>query len=202
MKNLCLAAALFSLWIPSLSAQTVHQAGNAKYQPQINRDEGGFSSCGVRAVVTLDTGSHVEVHDFSINIYAKLDRGLLKAGKSETKKADALQGKFVMDAVTPAPVKFWIAPETAGKPLLASNIKNGAQSPGFLLGTAGLVQTLETILAMIGGTRMQFVTRYKNQDLDRVISFGAAMPDEEAGPLEACLQGVIDRMTSTSEEVP
>ena len=49
-------------------------------------------------------------------------------------------------------------------------------------------------MALLGGERMQFATRYKNQPYDAVVSFSGLLSAEEPKPLMSCLDGLINRM--------
>jgi len=90
----------------------------AKLQPQITRDEGGYKSCGVRAVVIAEGEERfVDMYDFSMNVWAAPSIGLMKAGKSRTTKEKLQQGNANRETVMPAPVNFWIALESEGKAL-------------------------------------------------------------------------------------
>jgi hypothetical protein len=114
------------------------QAGNVTLQPQIGRDENGFSSCGVRAISMVDLGKSAEMFDFSLVIYRGKYGGLIKAGKYTLSPAD-LQRQTLPSAVMPAPVKFWIATDTDGKPLMAEKI-SPSDDAGFILGLGILSQ--------------------------------------------------------------
>jgi hypothetical protein len=188
---------------PSL-AQMVIQADSANLQPQILRDDVGYKSCGVRAVVVAQgERNFIDAYDFSMNIRDKLRVGLLKAGKTRVTKSQILSGKTSTDAITPAPVKFWITKESEGKAVMPQKIIP-ADTKGYILEGADLVQTMEVIMATINGERMQFAVRYKNEPLDVVVSFAATMPDHEKKPLMACFNGIIERMTAdpASKEAP
>jgi hypothetical protein len=172
----------------------VIQADMAKLQPQISRDEGGYKSCGVRVVAIADAEERfVDMYDFSMNVWAAPATALLKAGKSRTTKDKLLQGKTNGETVMPAPVNFWIALESEGKALMAEKILP-AETKGYILASADLIQTLDIIAAAIHGERMQFAIRYKNEPVDVVVSFSANMPDYEIKPLKACFVGLGERM--------
>jgi hypothetical protein len=177
----------------SAHAQMVVQAYSVTLQPQISRDEIGFSACGVRANV-LDTKiDFAEIHDFSLAIRYDLFAGLLKSGKFRVTTADMQKGNLPKKAVIPAPVKFWLAMENEGKAIIPQKIMP-ADTAGFILETADLAETYSAILAIIHGERVQFATRYKNDSLDTVIAFGEKMPEQELKPLMACLVSVSKRL--------
>jgi hypothetical protein len=186
------------LLVSPVHSQVVVQAQIVTLQPQIGRDDTGFVSCGVRAIVMDSKIEFVEMHDFSLIVRADLFFGMLKSGKRRISKAEMLKGKFPTKAVMPAPVKFWISKENEGKPISPLKIMQ-SYDPGYILESADLVGTFAGIVAIIQGERMQFATRYKNESFDTVISFSAKMPEEEFVPLVTCLKGVTDRLSETSK---
>lgn len=182
-----------------VAAQVVVQAASAQLQPQIGRDTKGYSVCGIRAVVLDEKPTLIEAYDFSINLRADMFGGLLKAGKSTTTKSDFIKGKLASKVVIPAPVAFWIAKESDGKALMPSKVIP-AETPGYILAGGELVQTWQTVLAIIHGERMQFAVRYKNQGYDTVVSFSGKLKEEELKPLTACLEGMLERLKSEAPE--
>lgn len=186
------------LAIPA-SAQMVIQADSAALQPHIRRDEAGFGSCGVRAVVVALMGKEVDAYDFSMSVGADNFYGLLKAGKTRVSLENLQRGKRPKDAVTPPPIKFWIAKEVEGKAVMPIKIMP-AETKGFILEIADIVPTWDAILAMIHGERMQFAVRYKNEPLDVVVSFAANMSEVERKPLVTCLDAVLERLKNQAEE--
>lgn len=193
------AIALAILASPPGLAQMVIEAEMATLQPQINRDEVGYSSCGVRAVVlTQGEANFVDAYDFSMNLSANSLIGTLKAGKTRKTKAEMLQGKTSMDPVMPAPVKFWIARESQGKALMPQEIIP-AETRGYILERADMTETMKAIRATIAGERMQFAVRYKNEPVDVVVSFSTKLTERERGPLMACFDGLVKRMTDRVE---
>jgi hypothetical protein len=177
---------------------------SATLQPQIHRDDAGYKSCGIRVIVVAPgERNYTDAYDFSMNVWATLHAGLLKAGKTRLTMSEILSGKGSMKAITPAPVKFWIAKESEGKALMQQKII-AAKTKGYILEGADLVQTMDAIMATITGKRMQFAVRYKNEPVDVVVSFAATMPEHESKPLMACFNGIIERMTAdpASKEAP
>ena len=182
----------------SVLAQIVVQAASAKLQPQIGRDDKGYSTCGIHAVVLNIQGQSVEVYDFSINIRANMHVGLIKAGKMQTSTKEMLANKSLPIAVQPAPINFWIAKEAEGSALRLQKIIP-VDTPGYILAGADLVKTYDILLGMANGERIQFATRYKSQRLDTVVSFGTALQDVEFQPLITCLNGVTDRLQNEAD---
>lgn len=193
-KVFALLLALLSL--PSAFAQVVTQANLATLQPLISRDSKGFLSCGVRALVTYSTPNFVDAYDFSLVIDAEMFRGILKSGKLRMSTADLAKGKQFTAAVVPAPVNFWISKETDGIAISPKKIVP-ALTTGYIMGSADFAQTSQGIMDITEGLNMQFVTRYKNEPLDRVIAFSAVMPEHEMKPLSACIHGLLNRMKET-----
>lgn len=188
-----LLAFILATWTFQADAQVVVQAIHTALQPQIGRDADGFKVCGIRAVILDKKPMVVDAYDFSINIRADMFAGLIKAGKSTTLLTDFNRGTSSSKVVLPAPTSVWIVGELDGKPLLPTKIIP-AETPGFILAGADLVQTWKVILAMMQGERMQFAVRYKDQDVDTVVSFSGSLKDEELKPLFACLEGLQARM--------
>ena len=184
------------LSLPLASAQAVIQANLATLQPLISRDNKGFSSCGVRALVTYSTPNFIDAYDFSLVIDAKTFEGILKSGKLRMSTADRAKGKQFTAAVMPAPVNFWISKETDGTAISPQKIVS-AHTPGYIMGLADFAQTSQGIMDITEGLNMQFVTRYKSEPLDKVIAFSVVMPEHEMKPLSACLDGLLNRMQET-----
>lgn len=194
-----LSALALLVTAPSFS-QIVIQAESATLQPQVHRDEVGYKACGVRAmVITQGELNYIDAYDFSLNLWANLHSGLLKAGKTRATKSEILSGKIPTGAVIPGPIKFWIAKENEGNAVMPQKIIP-AEDKGFILAGADLVQTMEAIFAIIEGERMQFAARYKNQPIDVVVSFSAKMPEHELKPLLACLGGLAQRFGKPDED--
>jgi len=192
MKKIIILSLLALTSIP-VGAQVVVQAANVQLQPQIGRDAKGYNVCGVRALVIDEMPTLLEVYDFSINLRSDMFGGLLKAGKSTTIKADFIKGKLTSKTVIPAPISFWISRESDGKALMATKVIP-SDTQGFILTGGELVQTWQTVLAIIQGERMQFAVRYKNQGYDTVMSFSGKLKEEELKPLFACLDGILERL--------
>lgn len=195
-KQLKIALLTISVFCASSClAQVVSQANHAILQPTIARDEAGFESCGIVANVfqLKDGDTFIETYSFSLTISAKLFEGLLKAGKLINTTADLKANKPQRVAITPAPIKFWIAKENEGQALTTKNIFP-AETKGYILGGGDLAKTFSAILATANGEKMQFAIRYKNEPYDKVISFAANLSDQEKNSLLVCLQGVTDRM--------
>ena len=159
-QQILLVIALFGI-CEAVVAQSVVQATTVTLQPQIGRDDGGYSTCGVHVIALDVQQAIIDVYDFSINIHADMFSGLAKAGKMQVLPKDMLAGKTPNKAVQPAPVMFWISKESDGSSLRPREII-AAETPGYILASTELVKTYEILLAIINGERMQFSTRYKN----------------------------------------
>jgi hypothetical protein len=134
----------------------------------------------------------MDAYDFSIMIGTNA-YGTLKAGKYRARlEAGGGATEFIKGAVTPGPVNFWIAKELQGKPLLPIKIMS-ADTPGFILAVSDGSQTLEKILAIALGERLQFALRYKDQPGDIVVGFQGVLSDQERAPIFACIDGLKDR---------
>jgi hypothetical protein len=185
---------VFATLLHTANAQALIPADNVTLQPQIGRDERGFSSCGVRAISMVSLGKRTEMFDFSLVIYRGTFGGLIKAGKYILSPSD-LQRQTLPKAVTPGPTKFWISADTDGKPLTAQKI-SPAEDAGFILGLGDLVSTWKTILAISHGEGMQFVVRFPSESYDRVIAFSSSLPAGELKSLNACLSSLYESFKS------
>lgn len=194
------ALILFSCEVGPAFAQMVIQAESVSLQPQIGRDETGFSTCGIRAVVIAKSGQDYDLYDFSLNIRAEVLYGAMKAGKSRISVQAVQQGKVSTEAVLPAPVRFWISKEDEGKAIIPLKILP-ADTKGYILEVADLSETYKGIMAMIIGERMQFAVRYKNQPLDVVVSFSEKLPEIERAPLMRCLDTVVERTLKMKDKI-
>ncbi len=72
------------------------QADAASLQPQIDRDENGFLSCGLRSVVITGTSEWMEVNDFSVTVHGERIGGVIKAGKRRARTAKVLSGNLTL----------------------------------------------------------------------------------------------------------
>lgn len=195
-KMLAFPVVVLLLMSPSVNAQSLMQADMAILQPQINRDDRGFVSCGVRAIVIQHlSGKNFEAYDFSINANANIPYGTLKAGKSRVSSEQIEKGKPKRKVELPAPVYFWIAQESDPEALKPIKVFP-SEDAGYVLEFADLVKTFAAIYSTINGERMQFSVRYKKQRLDSVISFSAQMPMHEQTPLIACMDGLTNRLAA------
>jgi len=193
------AVILLSCVVGPTFAQMVIQAESVSLQPQIGRDEAGFKTCGIRAVVIAKSGQDYDLYDFSLNIRAEELYGALKAGKSRTTVRAVQQGKASSEVVLPAPVRFWISKEDEGKAI--TPLKTfPADTKGYIMEVADLSETFKGIVAMIYGERMQFAVRYKNQPLDIVVSFSEKLPEIERAPLMKCLDAVVERTLKMTDK--
>ena len=105
-----------------------------------------------------------------------------------------LQGKTSMDPVMPAPLKFWIAKESEGQAVMPQKVIP-AETKGYILERADMAETMKAIMATIAGERMQFAVRYESEPADVVVSFSANLAERERGPMMACMNGLIKRIT-------
>lgn len=189
---------LVALAAGTAQSQMVVQAHKVTLQPQIGRDAHGYDACGIRAVVLAERADGFDGYDFSINVYNGAMEGMMKAGKTTVSTAEILKGHAVPQAVKPGPVNFWIAQEAQSKPLSPLKIRK-AENPAYILATGDLKLSLQAIMAIAKGEKMQFAVRYKTQRLDTVVAFAGALKDEEMKPLMACFDGLIARMEETLE---
>ncbi len=187
------AASLLTCFCQASYGQALVQAEAAVLQPQILRDGNGFVSCGLRAMASIAKRGWVEAHDFSVLVDGQALIGLFKAGKKKTSLANALKGNYTNDTVMPAPIKFWVAKETDGKALIPDKVMK-SDTPGYIMGPLDFSKSFDVIMGMMAGERMQFAIRYKDEPLDTVISFAAALPESEAAALDACLAGLVGRL--------
>jgi hypothetical protein len=152
----------------------------------------------VRAISTVATGKSGEMFDFSLVVYRGKYGALMKAGKYVLSSAD-LQRQTLPKAVTPAPIKFWIATNTDGKPLVAERI-TAANDAGFILGLGDLVSTWRMIFAVSHGEAIQFSLRLKSEPFDRVIAFSSRLTPVEMKSLDACMSSLYDDFTKDTSE--
>lgn len=183
----------------SAMAGIVIQADDVSLQPQTERDNIGFRDCGVRGVVLVSTSDFFDAYDFSLMIRADMMYGTLKAGKARTSVKAALNKKYSSEAIIPPPINFWIAKENEGKAIRPIKIM-AAETKGYILELADFVDTYDGIMSIIHGERMQFSIRYKDEPLDKVISFSAEMPEIERAPLERCMNEAVERISKIAKE--
>jgi hypothetical protein len=171
----------------------------AGLQPQIGRDESGFKTCGIRAVVIAEHSGYVHTYDFSINIYHNTYVGLLKSGKSRTTKKESLAKKTIGATYLPAPTGFWISKEREGKPLVMQKLV-AAETKGFVLGHGDFEQSFDMIYNLIGGEKIHFVMQYPTEKTEAVISFDAVLTEPQSESLVSCFQGLLERMRAEAEK--
>ncbi|HEU4851446.1 MAG TPA: hypothetical protein VFT37_04750 [Telluria sp.] len=193
---LCLLTALCCAAPVPAMAQLVVESYLAELQPHLSRDEHGFSACGVRAMVMVKAGKSVELHDFSVVLQADSDFAVLKAGRWLTSSSEVNAGQLPRQADPRAPIKFWVAEASEGRPLAALNI-SPSSSPGFILGTADFEHGLKTLLAAVTGKRMQFLSRNTEDAVDRIFAFKSGLKSEDQATLISCMQGIVERKVQT-----
>lgn len=91
--------------------------------------------------------------------------------------------------VTPAPVKFWIAEETAAQRLSPEKYVK-SPSEGTALAVLPATEALIAITDIARGKRMQFAINYSKggkKAEDDILSFAAPLQDKEIDGLKACL---------------
>lgn len=172
-------------------AQMVVNALEAKTQAQVARDEKGFKSCGVRAIVLINDGGKGKLYDFSVYAYPDVLGGMVKAGAYFPDKKTSV--------IRPAPVDFWVVEATEAQRLHPKKI-TPAETDGFILGMTDYGPALETIFAMAHGRRMQFAVRYKNEPLDRTVSFQSKLEPTDLEAFVACAKGLESRLEVAIEE--
>lgn len=186
-----IAVALLAAHAP---AQTIWSAELVKSQALVGRDEKGFSSCGFRSTV-LTKGSNLQLYDFSLSLYRDTMGAMMKAG-SYTGRLTARDLKEMK--VRPVPKSFWIAPSDQGIAAHPSQTFN-SESQGFLLGIAELEPSLKVIDAVMGGGALQFVVRYPDELLDKVVHYVPSLSDVDRRSLASCLGGIVDTWQATIE---
>lgn len=182
----CSVAALLS--VPYLVfAQIVNPGEFSFAQPLISRDEAGFSSCGLRMVVTGQKAPKLISYDFSVVIFRN-GTAAGKAGRYVMTDAQVLaNAKPVADL--PRPIGFWVAEATAGKVAKAVNFGDSA-SKGFGLGAIETGAALDAILATLQEKNMQFSIRYAGESVERIYSFTPSTSLQDKETLSACFQSI------------
>lgn len=183
---------------PGASAQNVVQASSVTLQPQVSRDDIGFNSCGVRAIVIDAKPGSMDAYDFTLAIRNGSIVGMIKAGKANTTNESMIKGKPNTSPVRPGPINFWIAKESEGKSLRPLKIIP-ADTPGMILGATELTMTAYIMMGIMDGERMQFSTKFKNEQVETVVAFARRMPENERQPLLDCLHELVDRMKMKTE---
>lgn len=189
---------LLAVTSSSAMAGIVIQANSVALQTQIDRNEGGFKSCGVRGVVVTTTKNYLDAYDFLLMARADMPHGTLNAGKLQFYKQTTIKGKGSSEVVTPPPIKFWLVQggeSNATRPMKITP----TETEGYILELANLKDTLRRIRAMVNGERMRLVVRYKNQPADVVINFSAAIPAIERTPLLECLSEVTKKSLGSDQ---
>lgn len=189
----CVGAFAAIMPVPG-AAQIVVNADMTSLQPTVMRDERGFKSCGVRVVSVVGaSGNESEAYDFSVNIYPDSVTGMIKAGKYTRLAINKAKQQGALKAVLPPPISFWVARADQAKPVTPKLIVP-AESLGFILGGTEFGPTLEAMVDIANGARMQFVTHYRAEKIERVISFSSKMAPEDLNAFNACLAGMHSRL--------
>lgn len=162
-------------------------ASSVAVQPQIDRDESGFKSCGVRGVIVTSSKHYLDAYDFSLMVSTGTRYGTLNAGNLRFSTQNSLKRKSSSDVFTYLPAKYWLAQASERKATEPIKI---IQANGYLVEHANLKDTRRRITALINGKRMRFFVHYKNQPEDIVVNFSASMPAAERSQLLECLAGV------------
>ena len=196
-KYLCAGIALGAL-ATATSAQSVFEATSVTLQAQIGRSETGFDSCGVRGIVVTPDENFLEAYDFSISVRPDMFYGMLKGGKRRVPVSTTYQADKLPPAIIPSPVKFWIARELRGRPLLGHTVSPSSDA-GFSLMLGDIVESYKIINEIITGERMQFALRYANEKSDLVVSFSGKLTPEQTSAVQACMVDVLDQLKASNE---
>jgi len=65
-----------------------------------------------------------------------------------------------------------------------------AEDKGFILGDADVVNTMNTVLAIAKGSPIQFAMQYKDEKVERIVSFSAPLNDADYSTLLRCFEGL------------
>jgi hypothetical protein len=200
-----IAALLASLSLAiGAQAQTVVNADDAAFQPTLNRDEKGYSSCGVRVIAIVHgvKNEDTEVYDFSVNVYADNLVALMKAGKylapSDVKRGYNIEKRKI---AMPVPTAFWIA--SRDQDGIAKMVKiSPSEDKGFILGGSDFGQALEVIYATASAKPIQFSLEYPNNKFKRIVAFKAAENAENRAAVFACMDGFKARLQKEVDANP
>lgn len=175
-------------------AQTVFNADAASPQPNINRDEKGFTSCGIRIVaVAMEGAANSFAYDFSVTMY-KDAFALMKAGQQSI-PFDKKKGWDIskLKIKTPGPDSFWLAKRDDNLTLKPTKyIKS--DDPGYMIGGADVPAAIKMIWAITNGEPMQISLRYPADRYDRIIAFKITLSADDKQAIESCLGGLAERM--------
>lgn len=192
--SLSLAAMLVS---GAASAEGVYNAKLATPQLQIQRDQRGFSQCGIR-IVFMDQRTNVsDFYDLSVIIMPDQFTGLITVGKRVRPDSTLKPGFKISNAPQIAPTKVWIAKSTDSQPVVPHKTmtKNGQ-----LFGAIQPAEAFSVILAMSLGEQMQVYAEYPEQS-GRIVSLNAPLESKDEATLKECLGKMADRMQSTSDAI-
>lgn len=179
---------------PLAHAQTVLQA-SATLQPLTRADNQGYSSCGIRAVITTPVpGGVVLGADFSVNLETTpRPWSLIKVGHIKGRLPDYKSLK-----AQPL-VAFALAKESDGKPIKLSETRP-AETPNFLLARAGMDDALALFTALFMGERVQLSVTKKKGGVSTVFAFSGEMEKEDFISLQSCLKVVLTRIEQQLKE--
>lgn len=173
------------------NAQAVIEGELSRSRPIVMRDGQGFSACGIRAMVLVKSaGETSEVYDFSLQFYAAHLTGLMKAGKQVT---HSKRPNDPPKPVIPAPVEVWISKELQGAPLIAQQLEDASDTPGYALGLIEPVDGVSIVLAMAENERMHIGLKYRSNHPNPVVSFRAELKEQDRKLVAACISQLAER---------
>lgn len=186
-----MALLLFILLSPELSlADSLVRGEQVQSQPQIARDEKGFSQCGLRFLVADLGKAPNDLYDFSLVLYRENIFFAFKAGKYRVPK-DGL-GDPRSAVVKPAPSEFWIALGDSGESAMPSKYLDSTDK-GFVLGVSHEVRVPMTVLyeSLLGKT-LHFRLKYASDDRHTIVSFTPKVSSDDAITLKSCFSNAIE----------
>lgn len=169
-------------------AQQVWQA-EAGMTPIVYQDDSGYTGCGLRVVVAFSQGNQLVGSDFTVNLFLKPQPiGAIKvAGMKCATPCDPMKANEL-------PVdSFRLSNEETGVPVKILEA-TPADRPEFTIAWITVSDAADTIMALLGGQRMQLGLMPKGSDYRQIFSFVGQISDEDARTFSACMLPVIDKI--------
>jgi len=169
----------------SANAGSVLPSATVDYQLIVNRDDLGFSECGVRVIAGY--GSDADGRLYDIRLFAQ--RKYAYAVMSGQRFKVSTNGPI---PIFPMPKHFWIAQASEGTSLIANPVTtsdDGRYAAGILNGE----KTLDILANMVNGKIMHFNLTSDQNDTS-TLSFSLPIKPDSMEQLASCLTGMTKNL--------
>ena len=154
---------------------------NIDYQLIVNRDELGFSECGVRVIAGYGEDSNGYLYDVRVFAQRKYNYVVMSGQRYRVSNHGPIP-------VMPVPTRFWIAQASEGVPIAADPMTTSDDGL-YAMGTLNSEKAVKAIVNMVNGRMMHFNLTADARDAT-VLSFSLPIRPDSMQDLASCLTGM------------